>query len=162
MALRSFVHEVARHTSLVAMTIPHACLDDVRVGGYRVGRGTVVFANQHAANHDPSDWPDPDHFRPARFVDPTSGGLDQKRVERLMLFGLGARKCPGNELAMTIVLHLLTTLLSTCHFTSPEPRPPSLAALYTLTMQPEPYRLRVRLHNRARLDRIAHANREWT
>ena len=41
--------------------------DDV-VGGYRVARGDQLLISSYAVHHAPEIWPDPDEFRPERFL----------------------------------------------------------------------------------------------
>jgi cytochrome P450 len=79
----------------------------VVVGGrrVRVRRGRLLDVNILGMNRDPSVWPEPKSFDPARHKDPT------KHQERSMLpFGLGPRGCIGQQLAISEMTAVLPAL----------------------------------------------------
>jgi cytochrome P450 len=61
----------------------------------RVRRGQLATVYLRAINRDPSRWPDPLRFDPARHL---AGAKEQKRA--LIPFGLGPRGCIGQHLAL--------------------------------------------------------------
>ncbi len=62
----------------------------------------------YTANHDERNFPEHEKFKPERFLD-ESGVF--KRDDRCVLFGLGKRRCPGEQLARAEVFLFLTSLL---------------------------------------------------
>jgi len=80
---------------------------DTELGGYHVPRGTPIFISQWVLHRDPETFPDPEAFRPERWLD----GLS-KRLPRCayMPFGAGPRKCIGSIFAMIEAPLLLATL----------------------------------------------------
>lgn len=80
-------------------------MEDIKVGGYDVPRGTMVMVNAWAIHRDPSLWSEPEKFKPERF---NSGGED---VHKLMPFGNGRRSCPGAGLGQRIVTLALGSLI---------------------------------------------------
>ena len=58
---------------------------------------------------DPGNFSDPETFKPERFIDRDSGKFI--RHEKVILFGMGKRKCPGEILARADYFLFLTTLL---------------------------------------------------
>ncbi|CAL1361665.1 unnamed protein product [Linum trigynum] len=108
--LQAIVKETLRLYPPAPTAIPHQATQDCTIHGYRVPKGTRVFANLWKLHRDPNVWSDPDEFRPERFlVDQLHGrdsnlidGLSAKNFE-LVPFGSGRRSCPGEAFALQIV-----------------------------------------------------------
>jgi cytochrome P450 len=60
--------------------------------------------------HDPVTYPEPDAFKPERFINP-NGSLREDLV-LTSLFGIGRRVCPGRHLADSTVFIVIASLLS--------------------------------------------------
>lgn len=60
--------------------------------------------------HDPVMYPEPDAFKPERFIDP-NGSL-REDVVLTSLFGIGRRVCPGRHLADSTLFIVIASLLS--------------------------------------------------
>ncbi|XP_039273179.2 cytochrome P450 1A4-like [Styela clava] len=133
----AFIHEVLRHSSFVPFTIPHAVTrDNVRLLGYDMPKGTIVFINQWSVNYDVSVWKSPEHFRPERFLD--ADGMFQPEVgDRVLLFGMGRRACPGKVLAKLEMFLYITQILRVCNLSMHPDHPGLPKTEYGLTMRPE-------------------------
>ncbi|KAI6692019.1 hypothetical protein NL676_019729 [Syzygium grande] len=69
--------------------------------GMVIPAGTTAMVNMWAITHDPSEWEEPDVFRPERFLDLE---VDVRgRDLRLAPFGSGRRVCPGKNLGLATV-----------------------------------------------------------
>ncbi|MFL5756380.1 MAG: cytochrome P450, partial [Chloroflexota bacterium] len=94
-------------------------LRDIDIGGTRIRKRHVVFASMYATHRDPRFFPEPDRFRPERWLD----GLE-KRLPRgaFVPFGLGPRKCIGSSFAMLELALVLATIARRWRFaiTAPE------------------------------------------
>ncbi|KAM3486534.1 hypothetical protein MY8738_000400 [Beauveria namnaoensis] len=64
------------------------------IAGYRVDGGTVLCAQPYSMHRDPVVFPNPEHFDPHRWQEPTKAMLDA-----FMPFGKGPRVCIGMNLA---------------------------------------------------------------
>ena len=60
--------------------------------------------------HDPVRYPEPDAFKPERFIDPNGSLIDDPVVTTV--FGLGKRVCPGKHLADCTLFLVVASLLS--------------------------------------------------
>jgi fatty-acid peroxygenase len=103
-----FVQEVRRFYPFFPPTAGRA-RRAFELGGIQIAEGTRVVLDLHATNHDPHTWPDPDRFRPERFVgwrgDPFTlipqGGGDVATGHR----------CPGEMLTIELMktfVHFVT------------------------------------------------------
>ncbi|XP_065871542.1 cytochrome P450 81Q32-like [Euphorbia lathyris] len=93
------INEVMRMYPTAPLLLPHESLEECHIGGYRVRRGTMLLVNQWAIQNDPKVWDEPKKFKPERFI-----GFDAvKDGFKLMPFGSGRRKCPGEGLALRMI-----------------------------------------------------------
>jgi cytochrome P450 len=90
-----------------AYAVGREALEDVEIGGYRIPKGSQVFAFQWATQRDPRFFENADEFDPERWT--------TERAEKLLKyayfpFGGGPRQCIGNYFAMMEVVLLLATI----------------------------------------------------
>ena len=138
------MHEIFRHSTFASTTIPHYTTADTVLNGHKVSKNMLVFINQYAANHDPTQWSDPDDFKPERFLD-SEGKLIEKAHDRYLIFSYGSRKCPGDELTRLVFLQLMAIFLTLCEFKSDPKNPVSLEGVYNLSTRPKLLRTRIRI-----------------
>ncbi|KAJ6819891.1 isoflavone 3'-hydroxylase-like [Iris pallida] len=105
--LHAIICETFRLHPTAPLLVPHESQEDCTVGGYRVPRGTILLVNAWAIQRDPAAWEEPLEFRPERFVDANRGEVGA----RLIPFGMGRRKCPGEGLATRVVGLVLGTMI---------------------------------------------------
>jgi len=60
--------------------------------------------------HDPVSYPEPDSFKPERFINPDGSLRDDPALSTI--FGLGKRICPGRHLTDAIVFIIVASFLS--------------------------------------------------
>jgi cytochrome P450 len=98
---------------------------ELQLGGYRVRKGDTVIISQWVSHRDPRYFPEPESFRPERWID----GLAQ-RLPRYAYFpfGGGPRGCIGQTFAMIELPIVLATVGQGFRFTvdldaAPVPEP---------------------------------------
>ncbi|KAJ3553240.1 hypothetical protein NM688_g3720 [Phlebia brevispora] len=64
---------------------------------YFIPKDTMILVNLWAMGRDPTEFPDPESFRPERFLD---GGKLGTRYQTPFGFGFGRRICPGMHVGM--------------------------------------------------------------
>jgi cytochrome P450 len=80
---------------------------ETSIDGATVRKGRIVFVSMSATHRDPRFFPDPDTFRPERWLD----GLERRLPRGAFFpFGLGPRMCVGASFAMLEA----TLVLATC------------------------------------------------
>ncbi|KAI0658590.1 CyP450 monooxygenase [Cubamyces menziesii] len=107
--VNAIVKECMRWHVVVTLGIPHRTTADATCSGYFVPEGTVVVTNAWGISRDPEEYPEPEEFRPERFLDPKT------RDPMSFVFGSGRRICAGRHFAdvslyiiVASILHSLT------------------------------------------------------
>lgn len=96
--ITSTVSEILRwRTVTVLGGLPHAPIQDDEYMGYFIPKDAWVVGNIWAIHRHPRDYPEPDEFRPERFL----GGLERPHPSKKghSAFGWGRRQCSGQPLA---------------------------------------------------------------
>lgn len=77
-----------------------------------VPKGAVVSISPYSTHRDATNFPDPETWRPERWIDGTAGGsLVSAKEGSFMPFGAGSHRCVGEKMAGIMVLRTLTELL---------------------------------------------------
>ncbi|CAA7266208.1 unnamed protein product [Cyclocybe aegerita] len=95
--IRAVINEALRWRPVAILGgTPHASTVDDVYNGMFIPKGSTIFANFYGIMRDPEMFPEPERFRPERFVETTSPRLLQFDLP----FGFGRRSCPGIHLAL--------------------------------------------------------------
>ncbi|XP_019606592.2 cytochrome P450 1A2 [Rhinolophus sinicus] len=133
--LEAFILETFRHSSFVPFTIPHSTTRDTTLNGFYIPKERCVFVNQWHVNHDRKLWEDPFEFRPERFLTADGTAINKTLSEKVILFGLGKRRCIGEVLAKSEIFLFLAILLQQLEFSVPPGVKVDLTPIYGLTMK---------------------------
>lgn len=131
----AFILEMFRHSSFIPFTIPHSTTRNTSLNGYYVPKDTCVFVNQWQVNHDEKIWKDPFTFNPDRFLSAEGTSVSKTEAEKVMVFGLGRRRCIGEHIGRMEVFLFLTTLVQQLEFSMADGKKPDMSADYGLTMK---------------------------
>ncbi|KAE9416331.1 hypothetical protein Angca_006475, partial [Angiostrongylus cantonensis] len=107
------ITEVQRVVNVLPWAIPHRTIEDVEIMGFFLTKGTVVLPQYGTVYYDTRYFPEPEKFRPERFLD--ENGYYKKKPE-MNPFGMGKRTCLGENLARYELFLLFTTLLQKYEF----------------------------------------------
>ncbi|KAG1750461.1 cytochrome P450 [Suillus paluster] len=94
--LHAFISEAVRWRPVGPNGLAHRTTNDVIWENYCIPAGTTVLGNQWAISRDPEVYPEPDAFKPQRWID------DQGRLRddlQNFIYGFGRRVCPGQHVA---------------------------------------------------------------
>ena len=83
-------------------------LEDDRIRGYRIARGSIVVLSPFVTHRHPGFWEEPDRFDPERFTPARAAGRPRFAY---FPFGGGPRSCAGSGLA-TLVLQLVVATVA--------------------------------------------------
>ncbi|KAJ0066919.1 hypothetical protein NL108_004900 [Boleophthalmus pectinirostris] len=137
--LEATIREVLRIRPVAPLFIPHVALSNTSIGDFSVTKGTRVVVNLWSLHHDPKEWPNPDSFEPARFLNNDGSGLVIPSPSYLP-FGAGLRVCLGEALAkMELFLFLSTMLQRFTLSVRPGDPLPNLEGKFGVVLQPTKY-----------------------
>ncbi|OCH88065.1 CyP450 monooxygenase [Obba rivulosa] len=110
--VNAIVMECMRWMPVIPLGVPHASISNDVYDGYHIPKGSVVIGNSWAILHDSKDYPEPEVFKPERFL--KDGRLDPDvKDPSTAAFGFGRRICPGRFFAdatlyinMACILHV--------------------------------------------------------
>uniref|UniRef100_A0A670Y576 Unspecific monooxygenase n=1 Tax=Pseudonaja textilis TaxID=8673 RepID=A0A670Y576_PSETE len=134
----AFINEVFRHSSFIPFTKPHCTTKDTVLNGYYIPQNTCIFINMYQVNHDENLWIDPDIFKPQRFLN-ENGEFNKSLIEKILIFGIGLRKCLGEEIFL-----ILTTILQQLRLEKLFEDQLEITPVYGLSMTPKkPQRMQI-------------------
>ncbi|KAF9238847.1 cytochrome P450 [Melanogaster broomeanus] len=94
--LEATLREILRWHPVVPLGVARQAREAVTFDGYHVPQGATVVPNVWAMTHDDVRYPDPNDFKPERFLN-SDGTLNDDAVG--YVFGFGRRICPGRHFA---------------------------------------------------------------
>jgi cytochrome P450 len=104
--LDAVVKETLRSRPVVPVVARHAG-QAFELDGYVIPAGTTLMASIYLVHNDPETYPEPDEFRPERFLNGTPDGA------AWIPFGGGVRRCLGARFAELEMKVVLTQVLAT-------------------------------------------------
>jgi cytochrome P450 family 135 len=103
--LEAAVKEILRARTPVSVAGARRVLEPFPIGPWTIPPGTTVYVNAHGLHHDPAVHPQPEAFRPERFLDDPPDGYS------FSPFGGGAHRCLGAGLALLEINVVLRAVL---------------------------------------------------
>lgn len=104
--LTATIKEVLRHRPVFLFTIPRAVKRPIEIDGWVYEPPVHLLGCIYLLHHDPRVYPEPELFRPERFLE---GG--QPGPYAWLPWGGGRRRCPGSHLALLEMKTVLRTVL---------------------------------------------------
>lgn len=105
--LTATIQEVQRHRPVFLFAIPRAVKQPIDIGGWVYRPPAYLLGCIYLLHHDPTLFPDPQTFRPERFMEGPSAG------HTWLPWGGGHKRCPGLHLATLEMKTVLRTVLAT-------------------------------------------------
>ncbi|KAN0137798.1 Cytochrome P450 [Lactarius tabidus] len=102
--------ELLRWQMVTPLGVPHASTEDDVYNGFFIPKGAIMVANAWAILHNPDLYPDPEAFKPERFLN-EDGTLRDDPVITLA-FGIGKRICPGRHFVDATLFIVVSSVLS--------------------------------------------------
>ncbi|XP_033308798.1 probable cytochrome P450 303a1 [Bombus bifarius] len=140
--MNAIVLESLRFFAGRTLNVPHRAQRDTTILGHTIPKNTMLLVNFNRVLMDES-WGDPENFRPERFIDESGNIITPPTY---LPFGLGRRRCMGENLARSNTFIIATTLLQAFTFsTVPGEEPSTEDFVDGVTISPKPFRVMVSL-----------------
>ncbi|EIN05560.1 cytochrome P450 [Punctularia strigosozonata HHB-11173 SS5] len=104
--------EVMRWQPVVPLAVVHTSVEDDEYRGYHLPKGTLFFGNAWSILHDPKEYPDPEVFKPERFLKDDGTLNPAVRDPGVAAFGFGRRICPGRWMSDQTLFSVVATVLA--------------------------------------------------
>lgn len=108
-------------------------IHDTKIGAHFVPAGTTAMVNMWAITHDERVWPEPNEFKPERFVEEDVAIMGSDL--RLAPFGSGRRVCPGKAMGLATVHLWLAQLLQRFEWVAKDSVGVDLSEVLNLSME---------------------------
>ncbi|XP_019642652.1 PREDICTED: cytochrome P450 2U1-like [Branchiostoma belcheri] len=134
------IAEVQRIKPILPLSVPHAASRDTTLNGYNIPQEAIILVNLWSVHMDPELFPEPDSFRPERFLDQDGNFA---KHEALIPFSIGHRICLGEQLAKMELFMLFVSLMQRFTFHLPEgaPKPSMMGVAGGVMNVPSPFEL---------------------
>lgn len=107
--INAIAKETMRLHPVAPMLVPRFSIEDIKISGYDIPKGTRVLVNVWTIGRDPNLWENPNEFIPERFI---GKDIDVKGQDfELLPFGSGRRMCPGYSLGLKVIQSSLANVL---------------------------------------------------
>ncbi|XP_072019395.1 cytochrome P450 2U1-like [Amphiura filiformis] len=134
---RATLLEIQRHATLTPLLDFHAAGSATSLSGYCIPKGATIILNSYAVMRDPIAFPEPDQFKPERFIDENGEYVESREV---IPFGMGRRICPGENIAKMELFVFFTHLLHRFSLVKPDDVPRiTFEGTYGATFTPNPF-----------------------
>jgi cytochrome P450 family 135 len=104
--------------------------NEIQLGGYEIPANSTLMVSIYLIHNDPETYPEPEEFRPERFLDGTPEGA------AWIPFGGGVRRCMGARFAELELKVVLTQVLAAVRLRPVRSRSESVARK-RFTLAPE-------------------------
>ena len=139
----AIIYETMRHSCIFPFALPHSTTRDTNLNGYFIPAKTLVFVNLWSVTRDTQKFSDPEVFNPNRFLDKDKTKLLKEELEKFQPFGMGRRRCPGEQLGRMEIFIFLTSLLQKCTFEATPDVKYTFEAKYGLTLKPQDFKVKI-------------------
>ena len=118
----------------------------VLVDGKLIPTNSHVIPNLYAVHMDPVEWPQPEEFRPERFIQPDTGKV--YKPKNFLPFGTGQRMCLGDSLAEMELQLFFASIMHVFDIDCVDPENlPSLDGNFGATLTPSDYNVKLTPRN---------------
>lgn len=142
--VEAVLSEIQRFSSVAPLGIVHRTTEDCRFFHYDIPKDTVALVSLYSLNMDKEYWKDPDVFRPERFLN--ENGEYVQHSEQFFPFGLGKRRCMGENLAKSSLFLFFATFMHSFDMILPNGTPmPNTQPDDGITLQPKPFQIQLKI-----------------
>ena len=132
--------EGMRFKTPIPLLLPHAAVRNGKLSGYDIPKGTPIIFNAHSVTRDVKLWSYPNAFYPEHFLT-SDGEVDRDKAVSIYPFGLGKRKCLGEQLARNNLFITLVSMVQRFELLPVVGEEYNMTGINGLTDCPKPYKI---------------------
>ena len=138
--LQATLCEVGRISGMTTLVGTNT-IRDTTIAGYPIPKGTFVGLNFTKVHKDEREWPEPEKFKPERFLDVDRKFVGWNKLNGFLPFSVGRRECPGQSLARIMMFSFSSLLLHHYKIELPEgaEMPTTKVSTPQLVVQPDDF-----------------------
>jgi len=135
--------ESQRRGNFSDFTLFHKSTTSLNIGEFKIPSKTVIVPMIGEIMHDPEQFPRPMDFSPNRYLGKNDDGT-KKFIPHphVIPFGIGKRRCPGENLAKTTMYKFFTAIVQKYKIVSGQDEFISEATAGGIVPAPKPYKLK--------------------
>ena len=137
------IHEISRKGNILPMSVFHKTNTALTIGNFRIPSNASIIPMIGEIMHDPEHFPNPMDFNPERYlITMDDGTLKFTPHPRVVPFGLGKRRCLGENLARMTLYKFFTAIIQKYQIVSGQDEPLSETPNGGFVQAPFPYKLK--------------------
>ncbi|KAN0109867.1 cytochrome P450 [Russula decolorans] len=113
--IEAFCKELMRWQMVTPIGLPHSSNRDDVYKGYFIPKGQIFYECYRAILHDPELYPEPEEFKPERFLNKDGTVREDPAIS--LAFGIGKRICPGRHFVDASIFTVASSVLSVFNVT---------------------------------------------
>jgi hypothetical protein len=123
--LTASIKEILRLKPVLAEAEPRVVKRPIEIGGIEYPPGVALVASAYLVHRDPDIYPQPDVFRPERFLESDEQGSSGRTSSQYtwIPFGGGRTRCLGASFALLEMKVVLSAVLRACEIAPADPAP---------------------------------------
>ena len=126
---------------LLSLGAPHKAMNNSKIDGKDIPKGTQLFINHWAFHYDEREWKEPTAFKPERFLDSNGSFVHGMNISFLP-FGAGRRVCVGEAMAKLELFLFISNILYRYDLKiEPGKAAPDLEGVLGVVLGPKPYEI---------------------
>ena len=143
------IHEIQRMGNIAPTAVFHQASKPLTIGKFTIPEKTIIVPMIGEVMHDPEHFPNPMEFNPERYLTTNvDGAMKFTPHPHIVPFGIGKRRCLGENLARTTLFKFFTTVIQKYEIVSGQNELITEASICGAIRSPHPYKLKfVKLTN---------------
>ena len=144
----ALISELMRRSNVAPFAVFHSNHQDAVINQYKIPANSLVNFTLSEVLNDPKYFPEPDKFKPERFIVYENGKMVYKPHPALVYFGIGKRECLGKSLAKLELFIFLSNLVHTFKFEPTKDGFPGLDDCHiSVTRCPRPFSAKISMRD---------------
>ena len=137
------IHEIQRMGNIAPTAVFHQASKPLKIGMFDIPVNTIIVPMIGEVMHNPEQFPNPMEFKPERYlIVNVDGTMKFTPHPHIVPFGIGKRRCLGENLARTTLFKFFTTIIQKYEVVSGQKEQITETSICGAIRSPHPYKLK--------------------